>query len=64
MFQTYEKRMDDKFKDERDYIENMMQNNNATWDDKINKIKEMVDSDVDILKEAIDNNRSIFSNKL
>lgn len=56
--------MDEKFKEEKEYLQSVIENNNQTWEDKINKIKELVDSDVEILKEAIDNNRTIFSNKL
>lgn len=36
----------------------------AAVDDKCNKIEEELNKDVEILKEALDNNRELFTNKL
>lgn len=62
--QNFDRKIDDRFKEERDYYDNLVETNNRTNEDKISKIKELLDSDVEILKEAIDNNRGIFMNNL
>lgn len=62
--QQLETDVEQKLKDERNYLENFVTSVAKVLEDKVIKLKEQLDNDVEILKEANENNRVIFMNKL
>lgn len=61
---SLEKRTDEKLQEQKELFGVTMDNNNKVLEDKMNKVKEQEEGDVEVLKEAIENNRTIFNNKL
>jgi len=59
-----EKRLEEKFREQRELMATTIDNNNKVLEDKMNKVKEQEEGDVEVLKEAIENNRTIFNNKI
>ena len=59
-----ERRLEEKFREQRELMATTIDNNNKVLEDKMNKVKEQEEGDVEVLKEAIENNRTIFNNKI
>lgn len=59
-----ERRLDEKFREQKELLAATLDNNNRVLEDKMNKVKEQEEGDIEVLKEAIENSRNIFNNKL
>ena len=62
-FTELERRLDDRFKEQRELTQITIDNTSKVLEDKMKKVKEQEEGDVEVLKEAIENNRTIFNNK-
>lgn len=59
-----QKAFENRLKEEKGNLEVIIDTKVAGVDDKCNKVEEELNKDVEILKEALDNNRELFTNKL
>jgi len=59
-----EERFDNKLKDQHSALETHVNTKVSVTHDKLTKLEEELNKDVEILKESLENNREIFTNRL